>query len=102
MEEHLIDQITEKCKSKDLRRKILSVGDNITLNDIIFEANALESVNRQMQEFENTDKSAPSTSGINIMHTKKINTLKILKNKVALDVAIGDTIYRIEGVRQEI
>ncbi|XP_044762211.1 uncharacterized protein K02A2.6-like [Coccinella septempunctata] len=62
MEEHLIDQITEKCKSKDLRRKILSLGDNIKLDDIILEANALESVNRQMQKFEDADKATPSTS----------------------------------------
>nr|CAI5866936.1 unnamed protein product [Callosobruchus analis] len=66
--EHLIDQITEKCKSKDLRRKILSSGDSITLNDIILEANALESVNRQMQKFEETDKTLPSTSSINKLY----------------------------------
>nr|CAI5858814.1 unnamed protein product [Callosobruchus analis] len=67
-DEHLIDQITEKCKSKDLRRKILSSGDSITLNDIILEANALESVNRQMQKFEETDKTLPSTSSINKLY----------------------------------
>lgn len=41
LEEHIIDQIIEKCKSKDLRRKILSLGDSVTLVDIVLEANAL-------------------------------------------------------------
>lgn len=30
-EEHLIDQVTEKCKPVDLRKKILEIGDSITL-----------------------------------------------------------------------
>lgn len=32
---HLIDQITEKCSSVELRKKIVSRGDNITLNNIV-------------------------------------------------------------------
>lgn len=61
-EEHLIDQITEKCKSKELRKKIVSCGDSITLSDIILEANALKSVSRQLEKFEEREKNTPSTS----------------------------------------
>lgn len=53
MEENIIDQIVEKCSSGNLRKKILKGGDNMTLHDIIIEANLLESVNRQMNEFDN-------------------------------------------------
>lgn len=50
-DEHIMDQVIEKCFSNDLRRKILKAGDDITLDRIISEANALEAVNRQMDEF---------------------------------------------------
>lgn len=50
-EEHLIDQITEKCSSSELRKKILKGGDSMSLEDIIIEANTLENVNRQLEEF---------------------------------------------------
>nr|XP_026493651.1 uncharacterized protein K02A2.6-like [Vanessa tameamea] len=57
-EDQIIDQITEKCSSKELRKKILQTGDSITLTTIIAEANALEAVNRQLQDFASgTDKS---------------------------------------------
>lgn len=79
VDSNLIDQITEKCKSKELRRKILSLGDNITLSDIILEATALESVNLQMERFEspNTSNSNISLSDINQIHTRQTN--KVLK-----------------------
>ncbi|XP_060806004.1 uncharacterized protein K02A2.6-like [Amyelois transitella] len=50
-DEQIIDQITEKCSLKELRKKILQTGDSITLDTIIFEANALEAVNRQLEDF---------------------------------------------------
>nr|CAI5843684.1 unnamed protein product [Callosobruchus analis] len=50
-EDHLIDQVAEKCLSVDLRKKILTIGDNITLDRIIAEANTLEVVNRQLEEY---------------------------------------------------
>lgn len=50
-EDHLIDQITEKCLSIDLRKKILTIGDSITLDKIITEANTLEVVSRQLEEY---------------------------------------------------
>ncbi|XP_011858920.1 PREDICTED: uncharacterized protein K02A2.6-like [Vollenhovia emeryi] len=51
-EEHLIDQITEKGTSTELRKKILTIGDDITLDKIITEANTLEVVNHQLEEYE--------------------------------------------------
>lgn len=56
-DDHLIDQIAEKCTSVDLRKKILKIGDNITLEKIITEANTLEVVNRQMEEYGQKNKS---------------------------------------------
>lgn len=50
-DEHMIDQITEKCESAKLRKTILTLGDDVTLDKIIFEANALETVNRQLNNF---------------------------------------------------
>nr|CAI5850825.1 unnamed protein product [Callosobruchus analis] len=51
-EENIIDQIVEKCHLTDLRKKILTIGDSITLEGIVMEANALESVSRQMEDFD--------------------------------------------------
>lgn len=45
LEDTIIDQIVEKCNSDELRRKILQKGDEMTLDKIIIEANALEAVN---------------------------------------------------------
>lgn len=50
-EEHIIDQITEKCRLVELRKKILECGDTITLDEIISKANALEVVARQLEQF---------------------------------------------------
>lgn len=50
-DEHMIDQITEKCESAKLRKTILTLGDDVTLDRIISEANALETVNRQLNNF---------------------------------------------------
>ncbi|CAH2208327.1 jg24389, partial [Pararge aegeria aegeria] len=46
-----MEQITEKCSSDDLRKKILKTGDKMTLDDIISEANALEVIERQLGNF---------------------------------------------------
>nr|CAH7732293.1 unnamed protein product [Callosobruchus chinensis] len=52
LEEQLVNQIiTEKCLSTDLRKKILANGDTGNLNTIIAEANSLETIERQMSEF---------------------------------------------------
>ncbi|XP_053617728.1 uncharacterized protein K02A2.6-like [Plodia interpunctella] len=50
-DDHLIDQITEKCASSELRKKILTIGDSITLEKIIREANTLEIVNNQLENY---------------------------------------------------
>lgn len=66
-EESLIDQITEKCASTELRKKILQSGDSITLEAIIQDANTLESVTRQLEEFNNKS----NENSVNKVHTKK-------------------------------
>lgn len=53
-EENLVDQITEKCVSMELRKRILQMGDDAILEKIIVEANALEIINRQLEEFSTT------------------------------------------------
>ncbi|XP_026745717.1 uncharacterized protein LOC113507064, partial [Trichoplusia ni] len=50
-DEHIIDQIVEKCFSPELRKKILTLGDTVTLDKIITEANTLEIVNQQLEEY---------------------------------------------------
>lgn len=55
-DDHIIDQIAEKGSSVELRKKILKSGDQITLDQIIIEANTLEAVNKQLQQFESTSK----------------------------------------------
>ncbi|CAK1582540.1 unnamed protein product [Parnassius mnemosyne] len=73
-EESMIDQITEKCYSSELRKKILKGGDKMALEDIIIEANTLESVNREMEEF--THNPACNSSTVN-----KIETRRKMSNK---------------------
>nr|CAI5846928.1 unnamed protein product [Callosobruchus analis] len=72
MEEHLVDQIVEKCTSVELRKKILSIGDSIKLEGIIYEANALEAVNKQLESF--TDQKQ-KTMELNYL-SRNINTKK--------------------------
>ena len=50
-EDNLIDQIVEKCSSKELRKKVLTLGDSVILDKIISEANAIEAVERQLNDF---------------------------------------------------
>nr|CAI5866741.1 unnamed protein product [Callosobruchus analis] len=59
MDEQLIDQITEKCSSLDLKKKILA----ITLNMIIAEANSLETIERQLSGF--TEPQTSSQGNVN-------------------------------------
>nr|CAI5852515.1 unnamed protein product [Callosobruchus analis] len=58
IDESIIDQILEKGFSNELRKKIRASRDNISLQDTIREANALETVERQMSVFAEK----PSTS----------------------------------------
>lgn len=57
----------------------------------------MESVNRQMEMFEERKKK-PSTSSINKLDLKK-NTHKNHYNKAVLDVGIVAIIHRIQNVR---
>ncbi|KAJ0171376.1 hypothetical protein K1T71_012926 [Dendrolimus kikuchii] len=50
-DEHMIDQITDKYESAKLRKIILTLGDEVSLDKITLEANALETVNRQHNNF---------------------------------------------------
>lgn len=51
-DDDIIDQIAEKCFSPDLRKKILRLGDSAKIDDIIVEANSIETVQRQLKEFQ--------------------------------------------------
>lgn len=66
-EDNIIDQIVEKCSSKDLRKKILTLGDDATLEKIIAQANAIEAVERQLSDYGQ----ASQTSIINKIDVKK-------------------------------
>ncbi|XP_052744494.1 uncharacterized protein K02A2.6-like [Bicyclus anynana] len=69
-EDNIIDQIVEKCNSKDLRKKILTLGDDATLDKIIAQANAIEAVERQLDDFGQ----ASNTSGVYKIDTKYIKS----------------------------
>lgn len=70
-DEHIIDQITEKCKSEDLRKKILKTGDSMTLDQILMEANTLEAVQRQLENFEKKNNDAQSINKIDAYTNKE-------------------------------
>lgn len=54
-DEHIIDQIIEKCRSSELRKKMLTMGDEITLDEVITVANTLEFVDYQLESREHKD-----------------------------------------------
>lgn len=64
-DDNLIDQIVEKCSSKDLRKKILTWGDDVTLDKIISQANAIEAVDRQLSGY-NQESLTPSINKIDV------------------------------------
>ncbi|XP_013167322.1 PREDICTED: uncharacterized protein K02A2.6-like [Papilio xuthus] len=66
-EEHIIDQILEKSLSSELRRKMLTMGEEITLDKVITVANTLEIVNYQLECYEQKEKN----------NTNEVNTIKI-------------------------
>lgn len=68
-EDNLIDQITEKCSSTKLRKSILVLGDTATIEKIITEANSLETVERQLNEFHDRQ-STNTTSTVNKIDVK--------------------------------
>lgn len=69
-DENLIDQITEKCSSTKLRKNILLLGDTATIDKIITEANSLETVQRQLNEFDDRQDTKATTTSLNKIDTK--------------------------------
>ncbi|XP_069360121.1 uncharacterized protein [Maniola hyperantus] len=68
--ESLIDQITEKCSSTKLRKNILLLGDTATIEKIITEANTLETVERQLNEFHDRQCTNATTTSLNKIDIK--------------------------------
>lgn len=68
-DEQLIDQIVEKCFSAELRKKILTLGDSVTLDKIITEANTLEIVEHQLEGFSQKNE------------TNEVNAIKTIERK---------------------
>ncbi|CAK1596120.1 unnamed protein product [Parnassius mnemosyne] len=75
-DENLIDQIIEKCSSTKLRKNILVLGDTATIEKIVAEANSLETVERQLNEFH--DRQSTTTTTLNKIDTK---TTKLYSKK---------------------
>ncbi|XP_061713508.1 uncharacterized protein K02A2.6-like [Cydia pomonella] len=74
-DENLIDQIIEKGNSSELRKKILSAGDSVTLQQVITIATTLETVNRQLDTFGKTGSMKAGDmdkSDINKIDTRKL------------------------------
>lgn len=84
-DEHLIDQITEKCRLVDLRKKILEIGDSITLDKIISKANALEVVTRQLEQFGNSNNQTDNKK----IEINKIDSKKPFNKNFKLNKDLG-------------
>lgn len=66
--EHIIDQVIEKCQMTELRRKLLIMNyDEINLNNIIMEANILEAVDQQLQSENKKNVSGAEVINIKVM-----------------------------------
>ncbi|KAJ8910327.1 hypothetical protein NQ315_012333 [Exocentrus adspersus] len=74
MDESIIDQITEKCASDELRKKILKIGDKITLDEILTEANSLEIIDRQLVNFGSKGGDIQGVNKISVRPDKEENT----------------------------
>ncbi|XP_045452156.1 uncharacterized protein K02A2.6-like [Melitaea cinxia] len=88
-EEHLIDQVAEKCLSTDLRKKILTIGDSITLEKIITEANTLEVVSRQLEEYGQKNKNHDVNAIVPTKGNKNNSRFDTKKIKIIPDKACG-------------
>lgn len=69
-EENLIDQIVEKCSSSELRKKILTLGDTVTLDKVIIEANTLEAVGYQLEGYGQSKNTTSNSSDINAIKNR--------------------------------
>lgn len=72
-QDNLIDQIVEKCSSKELRKKILTLGDDVNLDQIVTSANAIEAVDRQLNGYDLPNQETPITT-INKIAEKSNNS----------------------------
>lgn len=88
-EEHLIDQVTEKCLSVDLRKKILTIGDSITLDKIITEANTLEVVSRQLEEYGQQNKTHDVNAIVSLRGSRNASKFDSTKHKPLSDKGCG-------------
>ncbi|KAJ8734513.1 hypothetical protein PYW08_013763 [Mythimna loreyi] len=73
-DDQIIDQITGNCLSSELRKKILTMGDEITLDKVISAAKTIEIVNHQLESYEKKDKT--NTNEINAIKTTYKNKSK--------------------------
>lgn len=78
-DQNLIDQVVEKCSSAELRKKILSQGDNTTVDWIVNEANILEAVETQIGDF--SGKSNTTIDDVNKISYKKVTEDKSWEEK---------------------
>ncbi|XP_044757733.1 uncharacterized protein K02A2.6-like [Coccinella septempunctata] len=79
-EEYIIDQIIRKCSSSELRKKILTMGDEVTLDKAITIANTLEIVNHQLESYEKNGK--VQSSEINAIKMRNTNIYKYAGNEL--------------------
>ncbi|XP_022826077.1 uncharacterized protein LOC111363865 [Spodoptera litura] len=86
-DENLIDQIVEKCSSSKLRKNILILGDTATIDKIISEANSLETVQRQLNEFHDKQGTITSSSSLNKIDSHNIK--RDTKNEVNMCCRCG-------------
>lgn len=67
-DDNIVDQIIEGCTSVELKKKILMMGDKVTLDQVVIEANTLEVVNHQLKEYVRLEND--KTSEINTVTNK--------------------------------
>lgn len=76
-DEHIIDQIIGKCLSSELRKKILTMGEDITLDKVTTLANTLEIVNYQLESYEKKEKTV--TNEVNAIQSRNKDNTKYTK-----------------------
>lgn len=85
-DDHIIDQIIERCVSSELRKKILIMGETVTLDKVITEANTLEVVNQQLASYEKKDTGKTYDENVNAIADKNNSTdIRWSKNEKKID-----------------
>ncbi|XP_048482951.1 uncharacterized protein LOC125489811 [Plutella xylostella] len=75
-DDHIIDQIIERCQSSELRKKILIMGETVTLDKVITEANTLEVVNQQLSCYEQKIKENTKDENVNSIINRNTRVIK--------------------------